>query len=92
LQKLYSELKDKGLELIAINHGDSADTITNYIKEGHFTFDIVMGGEEGSVFKDYGVQAFPTNYVLDPDGKVVWRGVGFDETSIRAALEKLGVK
>ena len=55
-----------------------------------------MGGKEGSpdfaVFKQYGVQAFPTNYVLDQDGKVVWRGVGYDETAIRAALEKLGVK
>jgi hypothetical protein len=38
------------------------------------------------------VQAYPTNYVLDLEGKVVWRGVGFNEAEIRAALEKLGVK
>ena len=84
------------MKLIAVNYGDPASTIKQYIKEGHFTFDIVMGGQESGpnfrVFKQYGVEAFPTNYVLDPEGKVVWRGVGFDEEAIRAALEKLGVK
>lgn len=96
MQKLYSELKDKGLELVAVNHGDPADTINKYAAENKFTFLIGMGGQPGGkdygIFEQYGVQAYPTNYVLDPEGKVVWRGVGFDETAIRAALAKLGVK
>lgn len=40
----------------------------------------------------YGVMAYPTNYVLDENGKVIWRGVGFDEGAIRTALAKVGVK
>jgi len=55
----------------------------------------MAGGDSGQSYdveKTYGVMAYPTNYVLGPDGKVVWRGVGFDEAAIRAALEKLGVK
>ena len=48
--------------------------------------------EKPDVSQKYGVQAYPTNYVLGPDGKVVYRTTGFDEKAIRAALEKLGVK
>jgi hypothetical protein len=84
-------LKSKGLALIAVNNGDSAGQIGQYARENHFTFTIARGGEKGVVDR-YGVQAFPTNYVLDATGRVVWRGVGFDEHEVRAALAKLGVK
>ena len=42
--------------------------------------------------KAYGVQAYPTNYLLGPDGKIVWRSVGFDEAGLRAALAGMGLK
>ena len=45
-----------------------------------------------SVFAKYGVQAFPTNYLLDSSGKIVFRSVGFDEAGIRKALATLGVQ
>lgn len=84
------------MQLVAINYGDPAATIRQYIETSKWTFRIVMGGGEKDpgfpVFSHYGVQAFPTNYVLDSTGKVVWHGVGFDEGAIRSALAKLGVK
>jgi hypothetical protein len=40
----------------------------------------------------YGIKGYPSNYVLDPSGKIVFRSVGFDEAAIRAALTKLGIK
>jgi hypothetical protein len=93
---MYAELKSKGLELIAINNGDSKDRINQYVKEGSFTFPIGMGGPRNTkdyqVFENYGVQAYPTNYVIGPDGKVVFRTIGFNEKGIREALAKLGVK
>jgi thioredoxin-related protein len=49
-------------------------------------------GKDSPIFQQYAVQAYPTNYVLDSTGKIVFRSVGFDEPGIRAALKKLGVK
>lgn len=40
----------------------------------------------------YGIKGYPSNYILDSTGKIVFRSVGFDEAAIRAALTKLGVK
>ena len=96
LEKLYEELKDKGLEMIAVNGTDSADVINKYRTESKFTFRIAMADKkEGAIYdigKHYGIQAYPTNYVVSGDGNVIWRGVGFDEQAIRKALAKLDVK
>ena len=87
-------MKDKGLNLVAVNLGDSDEVINKYVKEGGFAFPIVKGEKKqaGSVFEKYGVQAFPTNYLLDKDGNVVFRSVGFDEEGLRKALEGMGLK
>jgi hypothetical protein len=55
---------------------------------------VVLGGEgeKYTLGKAYGVQAYPTNYLVAPDGKIAWRSVGYDEAGLLAALEQLGVK
>lgn len=87
-------MKDKGLEIIAVNGNDPEDRIQKYITENNFTFKVVMGGQGANytLGKTYGVQAYPTNYLVGPDGKVLWRGVGFNEGALRDALAKAGLK
>lgn len=98
LQELYAGLKNKGFDMIAVNSGDSVDVINKYAKESGFTFRIGLGGrptadgKNYAVFDLYGVQAYPTNYLLDGEGRVVFRSVGFNEAGLKAALEKMGVK
>jgi thiol-disulfide isomerase/thioredoxin len=95
LQKLYDELKSKGFEIVAVNYqaNDSDQTIAKYVRDNKFSFRIVKGGSgDYAVGKTYGVQAYPTNYLLDANGKIVWRGVGFNESALRAAIDKLGFK
>lgn len=77
-----------------MNANDPEDRIRKYVEQGGFTFPIVMGGqgESYTVGKAYGVQAYPTNYLVGPDGKILWRGVGFPEPALRQALESAGVK
>jgi hypothetical protein len=91
---MYDELKDKGFEIVAVNAEDSEEQILKYIAEERFSFRIVMGGsgDQYTLGKAYGVEAYPTNYLVGPDGKILFRTIGFDEEAIRAALEKAGVK
>ena len=97
MQKMYSELKDKGMGLIAVNGMDSDTVINKYVEDNKFTFNIGMadkkeGGGVYDVAERYGVSAYPTNYLVDAAGNVIWRGVGFNEEAIRKALAKVGVK
>lgn len=94
---MYAELHEKGLGLVAVNGRDEADVISRYIADNKFTFQIGMAdrrpGKIYDVAEKYGVQAYPTNYLVDAStGKIVWRGVGFDEQAIRTALAKLDVR
>lgn len=44
---------------------------------------------DGSVARQFGVEATPTNYLLDRDGRVVWRHYGFrpgDEEALRREI------
>jgi hypothetical protein len=47
---------------------------------------------KSSVADKYGVQAYPTNYIVNAKKKIVARFVGFDETAMTNALAKLGLK
>lgn len=76
---------------------DDAATINKYAKENNFTFRIGMadkkaGGGIYDVADKYGVMAYPTNYLVAPDGKILWRSVGFDEEGLRKALKDAGLK
>lgn len=94
MQKLYTELKDKGLDIVAVNAGDTELQVQKYIDDNDWTLKIAMGGsgEQYVVGKRYGVQVYPTNYLVGSDGKVLWRGVGFNEKALRDALAAAGVK
>ena len=44
---------------------------------------------QGSVSRQFGIEATPTNYLIDANGHVVWRRVGFrpgDEEQIRQEI------
>lgn len=82
--------------MVAVNGIDDIPTVRDYVTKNHFMFKIgLTGSKVGAAYNiadRYGVLNYPTNYLLDPNGKVLWRGVGFDEKELRAALSKAGIK
>ena len=78
---------------VTVDPKDTADVINKYAKEGGFTFPLVSNGaDKDNIAKAYGVRATPTNIVLDENGVVVSRYVGFQPDALKADLAKLGVK
>jgi len=94
LQFLYNQLKGKGLEIVAIDNGDSAEAVKKVAEDSKLTFPIVLGGatDQFVMSERYGVVAYPTNFLIDADGNVLWRGAGFDEREIMAELKKAGIE
>ena len=52
----------------------------------------MVGQSDKSVSKLFGIKGYPTNYVLDKDGKVVAHIIGGDMGAIREALAGLGIE
>ena len=69
--------------------------MNRYLDETKFEFLVGLddvGEKHYKVWEKYGITGAPTNYVIGPDGKVVFRCAGFDEAGIRKALGQLGVQ
>jgi hypothetical protein len=52
-------------------------------------------GPDNPIFKAYQVSSYPTSYLIDSEGKVVWRAVGFGpelKKELPAALAQVGIK
>ncbi len=78
LSDLWSEIRQERQDVVflAVDAGDPPEVIREWWEEEGFTLTPVM--QEGyTVSEAFGVQAYPTNYILGPDGRVLWRRVGF---------------
>ena len=99
---MYRELKDKGLEVIAITkyygyykaeRGLSKDQefakLKDYIDEWELPWPLIVG--DNSNFENYGVGGIPQYVVIGRDGKVFSITVGYNEAlhnELRANVEK----
>ena len=61
---------------LCVDLGDEKSVIEKYWKEKGFTMRAVRQ-HESAVSDAFLVQAYPTNYLIGPDGKVLWREVGW---------------
>ncbi len=76
IQKVYEEYGYNKEDLIVLgvagpglsNEGSIAD-ITAFLKDNGYTFPVVMD-ETGFVFYYYGIQAYPTTFMIDQNGNV----------------------
>jgi len=84
VEKLHVEFAPRGVRMIAVNFRDPRETVATYFAKEKFTLAPVLQ-EQDAVSESFGVKVYPTTYLLDREGRVAWRAVGFDEASLRAA-------
>jgi peroxiredoxin/outer membrane lipoprotein-sorting protein len=89
LAKEYPGWKKRGLALVAINTDDPAKLVQQYIFEEKLNYPVVLAVDSREkILKSYKIEAFPTAYLLDQNGNVIWRKVGFDPDGLETALDK----
>lgn len=88
---MLAEFKGKGFDIVAVDIGDTAETIQKFWKEKGLSLRVLMD-RDGKVAESYKVSGVPTNYLVGSDGKIIARFEGFDEAGIRQALAKAGIK
>ncbi|MFW5743611.1 MAG: redoxin domain-containing protein [Spirochaetota bacterium] len=93
MQTLYDELADEGLEMLAVNVLEDAETARGFIEEQGFTYPVPLD-TNGRVMIRYGVRAYPTTYIIDREGNVLGVRPGFHDwgtdamvASVRQLLE-----
>ena len=76
LQAAYEELADEGLEILAVNRGESPERVQAFRDEFGLTFPLLLDPGETITADQYQVTAMPTTYVLDRKGVIVARHAG----------------
>jgi peroxiredoxin len=92
LQRLYSELKDKGLVVVGVSVDRDAKDAASYMSRNKITFPMGYGGRS-NVSSTYGVQGVPMSFVIDDKGIVRFVHLGeVDAGALKSELSGLGVK
>jgi len=97
LNEMQAKYRDQGLVIIGVNEDASEADYIEFMKEFPPHFKTIRDAE-GVLAQQFDVVAMPSNYILDRDGNVVVRHLGFKvrlmddyEAFIRDALTGSGV-
>ena len=91
MESLYQKLRDRGFVILAVNLGESRDTVADFMRENALSFPAALD-ERGFAGAMYGVQAIPTTFIINRQGFIVSRVIGaldWEAPQIIAAFESL---
>ena len=91
LVRLQSKLKDQPFKILTVNVGESKQTINAFMKQVKFDLPIMLDSE-GEAVKQWGVYAYPSNFLLDKNGiiKYTYRGaLEWDSNAVIDTIKEL---
>lgn len=77
MNELHQRYSDRGLVVVAVNLDESRADANRFLRQIPARFPIVFH-PEGNLPEKYGVQAMPTSYLVDREGRIVHRELGFE--------------
>lgn len=85
----YKQFKDQGVQIIAVNVGESELAVNKFAGKYDLSFPIVID-TDGQVQTAYGIGPLPATYLIDKEGKVVKYITGeLTEEMIRGYMEQI---
>ena len=92
LEALYRRLKGGDFIMLAASQDvDGQSTVLPYLREGRFTFPVLLD-VRGEVGKKYGVTGYPETFIVDRQGNEVYHHIGYNDWSqpaVETALRRL---
>jgi thiol-disulfide isomerase/thioredoxin/outer membrane lipoprotein-sorting protein len=89
LAQIYSEAKDKGFVLLAVDQDEEANTATDFLAKKGYNWPDFHDGD-GEIERLVGSYGIPRTMLIDAQGKVVYDATGMDEDALRIVIAKLG--
>lgn len=91
LSRLVDKMKGKPFEVVAVNIGEDPETIREFVQSIPVNFQILLD-QQGNAVRDWKVYAYPSNYLLDKQGRIqfAYRGaLEWDAPEIVSTIEEL---
>jgi cytochrome oxidase Cu insertion factor (SCO1/SenC/PrrC family) len=91
IQKIYDKYKDRGLSAVWVNIlPEEVGLIAGWQMAKNLTVPVLIGGSQESLQRDYNINSTPSTYLLDENGRVLFREDGYkpgDEKILQAKIE-----
>jgi peroxiredoxin len=80
LEPIWQSYKDKGLTIVAVERTRDTERAKKFIADNKLTYHFLENGEGGAevIRKVFGVTTFPTSFLIDREGRVMYVHVGFE--------------
>ncbi len=91
MERLHKQLKDEGLEIVAVDLQESAEKVKDFMDQYKLTFTALLD-KDGQVGRIYGARSIPTTYLIDREGNIFARAVGakeWDDPKIVSAFRNI---
>jgi peroxiredoxin len=75
MQRAWEQLQAEGVVLLAINVGESADTVFQFTANYPVDFPLLLD-LDSAVLNQWPVQGLPATFVVDPQGRIAYRAIG----------------
>jgi thiol-disulfide isomerase/thioredoxin len=72
LNEIYSKYKAQGLQIVGITDEDEA-TVKKFQEKLPMNYNVAINTPQ-SIYKQFGIEAIPTAFLVDKGGKIVWTG------------------
>ncbi|MGZ8899835.1 MAG: peroxiredoxin family protein [Limisphaerales bacterium] len=87
-KEIWEKFKDKDLVVIAIGREHENAELVDFQKKNKFTFPIA-GDPKRKIYSKYASAYIPRTYLINKEGKIVYQGIGFEETEFKALLSAI---
>jgi len=94
LEPLYQKYRDQGFSVIAIDGRRDRERAVKFIEKNQLTYACLETGEGDAdvVAQPFGVSGYPTSFLIDGDGRILYFHLGFsegDEVKLEKEIQKV---
>lgn len=91
MQRAWEQLQVEGVMMLAINVGESADTVFQFTANYPVEFPLLLD-QDSAVLGQWPVSGLPVTFVIDAEGRIAYRAIGgreWDDPALLAPVLKL---
>lgn len=90
IQKIYDRYKESGLAAVWLNIlPEETSLVPGWLAAKQLNVPVLVGGSQDLFERDYGIQSTPTTYLLDANGRVLYRAIGYKPGDEKVLEDKI---
>jgi len=93
MEYLHQKYHDRPFRVLAVNQWEDPDHVFSYMGElAVFPSFPILFDPKSAISEHYGVRGLPTSFIVDPQGRLVYRAIGgreFDHPDVTGLIDRL---